>query len=68
MGPRKIMPIAVPLILVSHMSEIVPAPTHSPEDPAGLLRTLMTISIPMEEDRAARVLNSMHRASEEIRI
>ena len=67
-GPRKKMPIAFPLTLVSHMSEIVPAPTDSPADPAALLSTLMATSIPMDVDLAARVLNRMDKRSEAMKV
>ena len=62
------MPIALPLILVSHMSETTPAPTDSPADPAALLSTLIAISIPMDVDLAARVVNRIDKASEAMRV
>ena len=54
------MPVVLPLILISRMSEIVPAAKDSPAHPHALLSTLMTMSISMHEDLAARAVGIMH--------
>jgi hypothetical protein len=55
------LPVVLPLILISPISEIVPAAENSVAHPHALLSTLMTMSISMHEDLAARAVEIMQR-------